>query len=245
MSGFVLGLLGSGEFEPWSAEVDRMLLQRSSNGDGRVLIVPTASAPEGDEVFEGWGRRGLAHYEELGVGAEVAPLKTREDADRPELLEALDRASLVYFSGGNPSYLAAALAGTAFWDRLLAGMRGGQAFAGCSAGVACLTETTYDSDVQEFSEALWKPGLGLVRNLLFGPHWNMVDTWIPGAREFILRSVPAGIVFAGLDENTAMVGDGTDWSVVGAGGVHVLADGEWMTHGQGESFTLPLLGETP
>jgi cyanophycinase len=240
VSGPVFGLLGSGEFEPWSAEVDRLLLERSGNGDGRVLIVPTASAPEGDDVFDGWSRKGLAHFQALGIPAEVAPIRIREDATRSDVVEALDHASVVYFSGGNPSYLAATMEGTPFWERVLSGIRDGLAYAGCSAGVACLTETTYDASVQDFSDALWKPGLGLVRNLLFGPHWNMIDTWIPGAREFILRSLTPGQVFAGIDEDTAMVGDGAAWRVVGEGQVHVLENGEWSRHPAGEAFELVL-----
>ena len=58
MSGW-FGLLGSGEFQPWSGEVDEWVLSRVT-GDGRVLVLPTASAPEGDEVFSRWiaGDRG-------------------------------------------------------------------------------------------------------------------------------------------------------------------------------------------
>jgi hypothetical protein len=39
-------LLGTGEFQPWSEPVDRRLVEEA-DGDGRVLILPTASAPEG------------------------------------------------------------------------------------------------------------------------------------------------------------------------------------------------------
>ena len=49
-----LELMGSGEFEPWSEEVDRFSLSRADFGDGSVVILPTASAPEGDEVFNRW-----------------------------------------------------------------------------------------------------------------------------------------------------------------------------------------------
>lgn len=40
-------LLGSGEFEPWTADVDR-LLERTTRA-GPILIAPTAAAPEGEE----------------------------------------------------------------------------------------------------------------------------------------------------------------------------------------------------
>src|SRR2546425_4751050 len=103
MNQFWMALLGSGEFEPWTEPVDRWLLERAT-GDGTVLILPAASAPEGDGVFDMWANMGLTHYGRLGIPAEVVPLKTREDAERPELTERVSSASMVYFSGGNPAY---------------------------------------------------------------------------------------------------------------------------------------------
>ena len=43
----------------------------------------------------------------------------------------------------------------------------------------------------------------------------MVDTWIPGATEFLVSSAPEGFTFIGMDEDTAMVGDGAAWEVLG------------------------------
>jgi hypothetical protein len=63
-------MIGSGEFEPWSEEVERAALE---GRDGRVAIVPTASASEGDAVFDRWGRMGLDHYAAMGIEASVVP----------------------------------------------------------------------------------------------------------------------------------------------------------------------------
>lgn len=68
----LLAVLGSGEFEPWTAPLDRMLLTRAT-GSGRVALLPTASAPDGEGVFALWGRKGLQHYAALGVEADVFP----------------------------------------------------------------------------------------------------------------------------------------------------------------------------
>ena len=38
-----VGLLGSGEFEPWTSDLDRLLLERATARTGTVAIVPTAS----------------------------------------------------------------------------------------------------------------------------------------------------------------------------------------------------------
>jgi cyanophycinase len=232
--------LGSGEFEPWHDDVDRWLLERAG-GDGSVVILPTASAPEGDDVFDAWGVKGLAHYERVGVPAEVLPLKVRDDASRAELVDRVRSASVVFVSGGNPWYVATVLGGTPLWAAVCARLNDGLAYAGCSAGVACLTEMTYDSATQDMG-SIWQRGLGFVGGgVLFGPHWDIVDGWVPGAREFITASTPPGGVLVGLDEDTAMVGDGAEWTVHGRQRIHVYRDGSWASHDAGSSFRLPLV----
>src|SRR5262249_42041700 len=157
----LFALLGSGEFEPWTEPVDRWLLEHAT-GDGRIVVLPTASAPEGDDVFEGWASMGLRHYEETGIAAEVVALRTRADAERAELFDRFRGASAVFFSGGNPASLAATLAGTAAWNCILDEMRRGMAYAGCSAGVASLGESCPDSSVRDPLNAdgsLLQPGL--------------------------------------------------------------------------------------
>jgi cyanophycinase len=232
-------LLGSGEFEPWSDAVDRWLLERAANPDGPVLVSPAAAAHEGEASFTSWASKGLEHYARLGVPARTLPLRTREDAHRADVIELLETAAYVFFSGGNPYRLAELLRDTPLWAELRAAMADGMPYAGCSAGVACLTERTYDSEARDL-DSVWKPGLGLVRGALFGPHWDIVDTWIPGASASIVASVPPGDVFVGLDEETAMVGRGRSWTVLGRQGIHVLRDGSWSTYRGGDAFELDL-----
>ncbi len=231
--------LGSGEFDPWSEPVERWLLERSRNPGGPVLVAPAASAHEGDESFDGWANKGLEHYGALGIPAEVLRLKTREDAHREEVVRRLDDASTIFFSGGNPARLAEILRGTPFWKALVRAHADGLPYAGCSAGVACLTETTFDSESQGL-DGVWAPGLGYVRGVVFAPHWDIVDTWIPGATAFIVASVKPADTFIGLDEDTAMVGDGGSWEVIGRAKMHVLRDGEWTRYAHGDVFELPL-----
>jgi hypothetical protein len=42
--------------------------------------------------------------------------------------------------------------------------------------------------------------------------------------------VPGGQTLIGLDEDSAMVGDGSSWQVLGRGGIHVYRDGGWEHH---------------
>jgi cyanophycinase len=230
--------LGAGEFEDWHHDVDRRLL---AGRDGRVLVLATASAREGDEVYDGWVAKGLAHYEALGVPAHAPALRRREDADDPQIVGALEDAALVFFSGGNPAYLASVLTGSAFWDALRRRVdEGATAYAGCSAGVAALSDPTFDSDAED-PEHIWKPGLGYFPGVLFAPHWDTVETWIPGAHAFITASAPTGGSLIAIDEDTAIVGDGATWNVMGKGRVAVYENGAWGEPiAAGASFTKPL-----
>ncbi|MGZ5288789.1 MAG: Type 1 glutamine amidotransferase-like domain-containing protein [Actinomycetota bacterium] len=233
-------LLGSGEFDPWTSSIDRWLLGRDGARDGPVLILPTASAAEGDDVFDMWARKGLDHYDRHAIDARVLPLKTRDDAQRDDLVVALEDASVAFFSGGNPAYLSAVLVGTPFWSALLAAMDDGLAYAGCSAGVACLGDIAPDSAREEFDETFWQPGLKLFPGFWFGPHWDALDGFAPGLTDFIVSEVPPGATLVGIDENTALVGDGRRWDIVGVGGTHILIDGEWAHHEPGGSLDLAL-----
>lgn len=155
--GAPIALLGSGEFEDWNAPVDRWLIDSSQRGES-VLILPTASAPEGDEVFDKWGDMGTEYFRRLGASPEVLPIKTRADADEPAIVGALEEASLVYFSGGNPAYLVRTLKGTQFWSGLLQALRSGAGLAGCSAGANWLGGIAADTATMEYSK-MWTEGM--------------------------------------------------------------------------------------
>ena len=107
--------LGAGEFEDWHADIDRSLLD---GRDGRVLVLATAAAPEGEDVFRRWVDKGLAHYAGAGIAAAAPELRTSADAHDPAIVAALEDAAVVFFSGGNPAYLAQVLDGSPFWTRV-------------------------------------------------------------------------------------------------------------------------------
>ena len=96
---------------------------------------------------------------------------------------------------------------------------------------------------RRFDADLWKPGLGVFPGSWFGPHWDALDGFAPGFTDFIQASVPEGNRLVGIDENTAMAGDGRSWSVHGVGGVHVLEAGVWTSHPPGSAFELSLITE--
>jgi cyanophycinase len=221
-------LLGSGEFEPWTDEVERAALE----GRQRVVAVaPTASAPEGDAVYDRWASMALEHYATMDVDARILPLKRRDDADGDAAIAALDGVGMVFFSGGNPRYLADTLRGSRFLAALLARLDDGVVFAGCSAGAMVAGR---DPRSRPRIGSTWASGLGLVPGGSFGAHWDRVR-FIPGMRPFVMSRADGGW-FAGIDERTAILGDGVSWRVYGKGSVSLREDGRTSTLRAGETF---------
>lgn len=226
MSERTISLFGSGEFLPWAADVDRHALERATAGNGSVVVVPTASAPEGRDVFDSWGARGLAHYDAMQVPVRVAALRDRKDAFDEAVIAQLEGASLIYFSGGNPAYLADTLRDTPFWSAVREGLDAGTAVSGCSAGACFMGEIAPDSaQGQRDTKSWYVTGLKLLPGVMIGPHWDALDSWEPGITDFIIDNTPAGDRLVAIDEDTAVVGDGNAWKVFGNGSVRVYESG--------------------
>jgi cyanophycinase len=226
-------MMGSGEFEPWSEEVERVALD---GREGPVAVVPTASASEGDHVFERWAQMGLEHYGSLGIKARLVPIKTREDAEREDLARGFQGTSMIFFSGGKPRFLSSVIGGTRCFDALLAAVDGGTVYAGCSAGAMVASRS---SDAKPRLGESWVSGLGLLPHLSLGVHWDRAK-FIPGLRPFMMSRSKGGGAFVGIDERTAILGDGKGWTVYGVGTAMVRRGGATTVYRPGESFATPV-----
>ncbi|MCI0635946.1 MAG: Type 1 glutamine amidotransferase-like domain-containing protein [Actinobacteria bacterium] len=227
-------LMGSGEFEPWSEEAERNALEGRS---GHVAVLPTASSAEGDEVFERWARMGLEHYGSIGLEARLVDVRTRADAERPERAAELAGAAMVFFSGGKPQHLAATIHGTRLWEALALALDDGAVFAGCSAGALIASQRRERRGSMD-AKTGWAFGLGLVPHVSFGVHWDKLKV-IPGLRTLAMTRIPRRSWFVGLDERTAILGDGASWRVFGEGGAMVRRAGSTAVFRAGDVFETP------
>ncbi|MEZ5266354.1 MAG: Type 1 glutamine amidotransferase-like domain-containing protein [Acidimicrobiales bacterium] len=157
-----LALVGSGEFLPQMAEIDRWLL---AGRPPRAAFLATAAGLEGPETVSRWLALGVEHYRRLGVEPVPVPVIERADADDPDHAAAFEGCGLVYLSGGHPAYLAATLRGTAVWTAIERAWRAGAALAGCSAGAMALSAEAPSVRGDRPDE----PGLALVAHVAVIP----------------------------------------------------------------------------
>ncbi|MBF8290801.1 MAG: hypothetical protein HW391_1769 [Chloroflexi bacterium] len=231
-----MALIGAGEFMPGMAAFDRDLLAATGRARPRVAILPTASAPDGEAVFQRWAELGVSHFS--GLGAEVEPVlvRNRAEADDEGAAQAIGEADLIYLSGGKPDHLRGVLRGTRVGEALLAAHLRGAVVAGCSAGAMVLAEHQ-----PAFRRRMppwplrWGLGLGLVAAAAVLPHY---DAWPEPVVALMALQAPRGVAVLGIDEDTGVVGRDGVWQVHGRARVTVWRGRRRERYRRGEAFRI-------
>ena len=235
MSG-VIALVGSGEFTPAMAEVDRGLLAATGRERPTVAIVPAASWPDGEVVFMRWAAQGEAHFAALGAVPVPVLIRDRVSADDPVHVDLIASADLIYLSGGKPGHLLDAFRDTAAGAALREAHARGAVIAGCSAGAMVLGEYQFQVGGRRFLQMPvgWQAGLGLVPGLIIVPHYDAIpETMIAP----LALAAPKGAVVVGIDEETALVGGAGGWQVQGRGRVTVWRGSRRERHRAGAAVS--------
>jgi cyanophycinase len=214
-----VALVGSGEFLPEMAEFDADLLAATGRSRPRVAILPTASWPDGSEVFHRWATMGTAHFSALGAEVEQVLVRDRVDADDAGHAQAIGEADLVYLSGGKPAHLSASLRETAVGAALCAAHERGAILAGCSAGAMILAGKHWATRRRRLLWPLrWHDGLGLFHGASVVPHY---DAFPEALVALLVMQAPRGSAVLGIDEDTAVIGKDGSWQVHGRARVTV------------------------
>ncbi len=214
-----VALVGADEFLPIMAEFDAGLLAATGQARPRVAILPTASYPDGEEVFQRWAAMGVAHFGELGAEVEPVLVRDRFEADDAAAAQAVGEADLIYLSGGKPAHLIHALTGSAVGRAIADAHARGAVLAGCSAGAMVLAGHAFDFRLGLVPWLLrWNAGLGFVPGASVVPHY---DAWPEPFCALIAFQAPRGSVVLGIDEGTAVVGRDGSWQVHGRSRVTV------------------------
>jgi cyanophycinase len=231
-----LALVGAGEFLESMSGVDRQLLDRA--GGNNVVILPTASAPDGAGVPERWIKLGVDHFTRLGAQADGVLALDRAGCDDPANADRVRAANLIYFSGGKPDYLRSTLDGTAVWSAVREVFDRGGVIAGCSAGAMILGGYVPDFSLKAGVPWInrWHASFALVPDAIVVPHY---DEFPEVMVSLMFGRRPPGSYLVGIDGHTALVGLDHTWQVLGAGRVTVRRGRETKRYTTGQ--TVPLI----
>ena len=204
-------------------ENDRRILRRfveaSGGEDADIVVIPTASR------MNETGPRYEQLFNELGAArVSVMDFDTRRDCQEANRLERLDRATGIFFTGGNQLRLTALLGGTPVAQLIRKRNAAGVTVGGTSAGASILSEHMIafgdeGSSVIAGSVRL-APGLGLTNRFVIDQHFRERDRLGRLITALAYNPFAIGI---GLDEDTAVfIGPDETLEVEGSGGVTVV-----------------------
>ena len=227
-----IGLVGSGEFTAAMTDIDGEILA-TLPPHPRVVVLPTAA---GGEDPDDWAYRGVEHFTRLGARTVALMVLNWSHAEDPRNVAEVSNADLVYFSGGKPARLLAALEGSPLWRGVLEARARGGWIVGASAGAMVLGDWTlvHAPGAGHGTPTVWTIGLGILRGAAVVPHY---DAWIE-AEGLAAEIAPSCTVYC-IDEETAVLLDEGHGRVLGRGtaGVRTRRGTEVLAHGA--RFELP------
>jgi cyanophycinase len=234
----LIALVGSGEYLSIMDGIDRYLLAHCG-ADGRrarVACLPTAAGQEGEESVGRWMRMGEEHFRALGAEVTALHITNRPEADDPANAAVLERADLIYFSGGHPLYLYQTLQGSQAWKAAESAWERGAVYAGCSAGAMILGH--------ELPDLRGGPDRGRAFGVLGAryifPHFDRMQLMRPIMTPFLKARARPGEYSLGIDEETALVGRlGGEWQVMGRSKVYVFTHKAAKGYSNGQVVPLP------
>ncbi|WP_244833711.1 cyanophycinase [Clostridium sp. BJN0001] len=181
-------------------------------------------------------KEAAARYEEvfteLGVkNIEVLDISERRQAYRKENANLIDKASLIFFTGGDQLRITSIIGGTIVNDALKRAHKNGKFIVGTSAGASVMSDTMIvegDDDGSPRKCTLkMSPGLGLLDGVIIDQHFAQ-----RGRIGRLLTGIAQNpeVLGIGIDENTAIVVNKEKCiEVIGEGAVYVI-DGSSITY---------------
>ena len=222
----IIGLVGGEEFRVGCEEMDREIMAASGQDPARVVVVPTAAVTGPAKA----ANDGVTHFAALGGNAAQLMVLEREHAQNPALIAGIEGAGVIYFTGGSPDHLLAALAGTPLLTAIIAAVDQGTVLAGSSAGAMVMGTLMRRPRIGQ-----WVQGLGIAPGIAVLPHHegrNPEQT----SRE-LQGQIPPETIVLGIDARSGCLGSPGNWKAVGSGKVTVYRGNEWQVYNSGE--TLP------
>ena len=204
-------------------ENDRAILARfvelCGGDDADIVVIPTASK------LLSTGPRYVEIFTDLGVrSVESMDFDTRRDAEESRRVDRIERATGVFFTGGNQLRLATYLGGTAVAKAIRIANARGMHVAGTSAGASFLSEHMIafgeEGSTPIAGMVRLAPGLGLTNRFIIDQHFRQRDRLGRLATSLAYNPFAVGI---GLDEDTAaFISPDNTVEVLGSGGVTVV-----------------------
>ena len=208
-----------GALNPHKPVVLKEFVRRAGGEQAVIAILPQASA------MDDTGRYYESLFLDLGAKrAEAIEFRQRREADSPERLAVLEKASGIFIAGGNQMRLTSLISGTKFAAGLHQAYARGAVLGGTSAGAAVLSKIMFaygkSGPTPREAIAQFLAGFGFTEKIIFDQHFRQRDRF--GRLAYAVAAAP-NLFGVGIDEDTAAILlDDDELTVTGSGSVTIL-----------------------
>ncbi len=219
-------IVGGAEDRSKDSLILREFVRRSGGHQARIVVMTVATQLPG-EVGEDYIRT----FQDIGVDdVRVVDTPDREASNNPEALSAIEKSTGVYFTGGNQARITSLLRDSEIHHLLHKRLAEGIVIGGTSAGAAMMPDMMIVEGESETNPRIdvvkMEPGMGFLPGVVIDQHF--AERGRMGRLLSAVAQQPVNLGF-GIDENTAVVVQGTEFEVIGVGAVTV-ADVSEITH---------------
>jgi cyanophycinase len=212
-------IIGGAEDKKEDCEILREFVRRAGGTKARIIIM-TAATELPREVGENY----IRVFERLGAeDARILDTETRDDASSSSALEAVSKATGIFFTGGDQARITSVIKDTELDTAIHKRFAEGAVIAGTSAGAAVMPDKMIvegDSQTNPRMEIIdMGPGLGFLPGVVIDQHF--LQRGRLGRLISALIQEPADLGF-GIDENTAMVVTDRQVEIIGEGSVTIV-----------------------
>lgn len=214
-----LVIIGGAEDKEGDCKVLREFVRRAGGTQARIVVMTVAT-----ELPREVGENYIRVFERLGA-ADVRIVDTveREDASSTSYLEAIEKSSGVFFTGGDQARITSILKGTEIDAAIHKRYQEGIVVGGTSAGAAMMPDIMIiegDSETNPRVNVVdMGPGMGFLPGIVVDQHF--LQRGRLGRLISALAQQPAVLGF-GIDENTAVIVSDNKFEVIGEGAVTVV-----------------------
>lgn len=219
-------IIGGAEDKEGECKILREFVRRAGGINARIVVMTVAT-----ELPREVGENYIKVFERLGAeDVRIVDTVSREDASSSTYLEAIEKATGVFFTGGDQSRITSILKDTQLDAAIHKRYSEGIVVGGTSAGAAMMPDVMIvegDSETNPRVNVVeMGPGMGFLPGVVIDQHF--LQRGRLGRLISALAQQPAVLGF-GIDENTAILVNDDQFEVIGEGAVTVV-DESGITH---------------
>lgn len=218
-----LVIIGGAEDTEGECEILREFVRRSGGINARIVVLTAASSLPAEV-----GKEYIEIFKRLGAAAvEVVDTRSPDDANRPESIKTVAYSTGIFFTGGDQARIIRAIKDTILEDVIHKRYADGAVIAGTSAGAAVMPSQMIvegESGTNPRLDAVdMGPGMGFLPGVLVDQHFAQRGRLGRLLSAMLLKPSVLGF---GIDENTAVIVNGSEFAVIGEGAVTVVDESE-------------------